>query len=107
MTTKEMLTKFDALTKHYLDVNYDKYVQDRVLYLLLKSNEKHIEGKIEEDETGFWLHKSFRQIDVCGSPEIDMAIWHLFNNSLLFWRMLNKELDDCYNELVEISEKRI
>lgn len=40
MTTKEMLTKFDILTKFYLDINYQKYCQDRALFCLLKCNEK-------------------------------------------------------------------
>ena len=56
MTTKELLEKYDKVTKEA-----DK---ERALWNLLKANEKHIEGLIEEDATGYWFHKAHRQIDV-------------------------------------------
>ena len=99
MTTKELLERYDLITHFYLDINYHRYSCERALYFLLKDNEKHIEGKIEYDETGEWLHKSFRQVDVTGSSNIDLSIWHLLQNAPLFWMILRGELNECYNDL--------
>jgi hypothetical protein len=58
------------------------------LWNLLKANEKHITGLIEEDPTGYWFHKAFRQTDVTDNGYTDMAIWILLSEASLFWRML-------------------
>ena len=83
MTTTELLEKYDKITK---EAN-----KERALWNLLKANEKHITGLIEEDSTGYWLHKAHRQIDVCESVYMDMAIWILLSEASLFWEMLAKE----------------
>ncbi len=80
MTTKELLEKYDKITKEA-----DK---ERALWNLLKANEKHIEGLIEEDPTGYWFHKAHRQVDVTDSGYMDMAIWILLSEASLFWKML-------------------
>lgn len=99
MTTKELLDRYDVITKFYLDINYHKYSSERSLYFLLKDNEKYLDGKIEHDQTGEWFHKSFRQVDVTGSSNVDLSIWYLLQNAPLFWKILNGELDECYNDL--------
>lgn len=80
MSTEELLDKYDRLTK--------LQKRERALWNLLKANEKHIEELIEEDPTGFYFHKSFRQNDVCGNYNMDLAIWLLLNEAKLFWYML-------------------
>ena len=86
MTTKELLEKYDILTRDSL--------KERPLWLLLKAHEDEIAGKIEEDQTGEWLHKSFRQNDVTGCGYTDMAIHELMRKARIFWQMLNGEYDD-------------
>lgn len=81
MGTEELLKKYGELSK-------EKGVE-RALWNLLKANEKHITGLIEEDSTGAWFHKAFRQIDVCENGHTDMAIWILIDESELFWEILN------------------
>jgi hypothetical protein len=80
MTTTELLEKYDKITKEF-----DK---ERALWNLLKANEKHITGLIEEDPTGYWFHKAFRQTDVTDNGYTDMAIWILLSEASLFWGML-------------------
>lgn len=83
MTTKELLDKYDQITTFSFS---DK---ERALWNLLKFNEEHIDGLIEEDETGYWFHKAFRQTDVCGNANMNMTIWLLLHDAPLFWKMLN------------------
>ena len=82
MTTKQLLDNYDAVTK--------KSDKERALWNLLKANEKHITGLIEEDPTGNWFHKAFRQVDVTDNGYTDMAIWILLSEATLFWDMLEK-----------------
>lgn len=89
MTTKELLEKYDKITK---EAN-----KERALWNLLKANEKHIEGLIEKDQTGHWFHKAHRQIDVTGSGYMDMAIWHLLTDASLFWKMLEENVANTYH----------
>lgn len=82
MTTTELLSKYDKITK---DAG-----KERALWNLLKANEKNISGLIEQDATGYSFHKSFRQLDICDSGHTDMAIWELLSEATLFWEMLEK-----------------
>jgi hypothetical protein len=82
MTTKELLEKYDKITK--------ETKKERALWNLLKANEKHITGLIEEDSTGYWFHKAFRQVDVCENANMDLAIWLLLSEASLFWKMLKE-----------------
>lgn len=82
ITTAELLERYGVLTKEQ-----DK---ERALWNLLKANEKHITGLIEQDPTGHWFHKAHRQIDVCDSGYMDMAIWILLYEAELFWVMHEK-----------------
>lgn len=91
MTTNELLERYDKITYQYLEINPYKWGVERALFNLLKANESKIQGLIEDDETGYWFHKAFRQIDVCGSTYIDMSIWLLLQKAELFWKMINKE----------------
>lgn len=84
MTTKELLEKYNKITK--------EADEERALWNLLKANEKHIEGLIEGDPTGYWFHKAFRQVDITGSRHMDMAIWILLCEASLFWKMLEENL---------------
>ncbi len=84
MTTIELLEKYDEITR--------ANEKERALWNLLKANEKYITGLIEEDPTGFWFHKAHRQVDVCDSGYMDMAIWLSLQDAPLFWKMLN---DNC------------
>jgi hypothetical protein len=88
MTTTELLEKYDKVSKEAYDNCIKGATKERALWNLLKANEKHIQGLIEEDETGYWFHKAFRQVDICESPEMDMAIWQLLSVATLFWEML-------------------
>ena len=80
MTTQEML-------KEYYELTQDDDVE-RALWNLLKANEEQIEGLIEEDSTGFYFHKAFRQQDITESGFTDMAIWLLLQEAPIFWNML-------------------
>lgn len=93
METKELLDKLDKVTK--------LLNKERGLYLLLKSQEDKIKGGIENDSTGEWFHKAFRQVDVTENVFLDAAIWNLLSDSVIFWKMLNGDYD---NDL-EILEK--
>ena len=84
MTTKELLEKYDKVTK---EAN-----KERALWNLLKANEKYIEGLIEDDPTGYWFHKAHRQTDVTDSGYMDMAIWILLSEASLFWKMLEENV---------------
>ena len=52
---------------------------ERALYCLLKAYETEIP---EPDD---YFHKAFRQTDVTGDAQIDMAIWHLLHRAHTFW----------------------
>ena len=80
MTTQEML-------KEYYELTQDDEVE-RALWNLLKANEEQIKGLIEEDSTGFYFHKAFRQQDITESGFTDMAIWLLLQEAPIFWNML-------------------
>lgn len=54
ITTEELLNKFDQWSDERLNWNYDKYAHERALWQMLKINEEHIKGLIEEDPTGDW-----------------------------------------------------
>jgi hypothetical protein len=84
LTTKELLEKYDKITT--------KANKERALWNLLKANEKHIEGLIEQDATGAWFHKAHRTADVTDSGYMDMAIWILLDEATLFWEMLEENL---------------
>lgn len=91
-TTDVLLEKLDFATRKNDGM-------ERVLYLLLKANEKHIDGLIEQDLTGRWFHKAFRTCDVCGDGYTDAAIHILLGESELFWltlRDLNKKLGNTH-----------
>lgn len=77
MTTEELLEKYDKATKG---------TKERPLFLILKANEKHIKGLIEEDASGFWFHKAHRTVDVTESGYMDSAIWLLLREAEIFWR---------------------
>ena len=36
------------------------------------------------------FHKTFRQVPVTGSSHVDSVIWHLLNESTLFWTILER-----------------
>lgn len=78
---------------------------DKLLKLL---NEETINGNKPSDRTLFHLlshwkdvlpkldnyfHKAFRQTDVTESGHIDMAIWYLLNESILFWEIFERVQD--------------
>jgi hypothetical protein len=66
MTTTELLEKYDNVSKEA----YDNCIK------------------------GDWFHKAFRQVDICESPEMDMAIWQLLSVATLFWEMLPENVKD-------------
>lgn len=91
ITTEKLLKAYDGLTKNDL-----RYENERALFRLLNGFKKEITGLIEADPSGFWFHKAFRQTDVTGNGDIDMAIWHLLQKASLFWQIL-KDPED-FNE---------
>jgi len=86
MNTKELLEKYDKKTQ--------ENNKERPLWNLLKANEKHIEGLIEEDSTGHWFHKAFRQTDVTDTGYMDMAIWELLHYAPLFWELIAENAEE-------------
>jgi hypothetical protein len=82
MTTHDLLIKYN---KNTLDAD-----MERPLWHLLKAHEKQIEGLIEEDPTGQWFHKAFRQIGVTNNKNIDMAIWLLLQDASVFWDTIHE-----------------
>lgn len=91
MTTKELLHAYEIKTNNECNL-------ERALYNLLRANEKHIEGLIENDDgSGYLFHKSFRTLDVTDSGYTDMAIWILINESELLWNIIkdNKDKESC------------
>ena len=75
---KKLLNLMDERTdpKKY---NFPK--AERALYLLLRA----FEDKLPPSNDRF--HKAFRQCDVTGSGQVDMAIWHLLHSSNIFWEL--------------------
>lgn len=60
---------------------------ERGLYLLLKAFADDL------PEINGYFHKSFRQTDVIDIGDhgaIDMAIWHLLQESEIFWRVFGR-----------------
>lgn len=91
MNTEELLYKYDKITK---SLN-----KERWLWYLLKANETHIKGLIEEDSTGYWFHKAHRQTDVTESGHMDMAIWCGLSDATIFWDMLGGKYDELLKTL--------
>ena len=85
MTTVELLKKYDEITK--------REGKERPLWNLLKANEKHITGLIEEDATGHWFIGAYVVKDVCGNFHTDVAILLLLHTAPLFWGLLKDGLD--------------
>tara|TARA_R110002167_G_scaffold206_2_gene1152 strand:+ start:123 stop:389 length:267 start_codon:yes stop_codon:yes gene_type:complete len=86
MNTKELINRYSELMEN----DYNNF-SELALLRLLKANSRHIEGLIEEDSSGGWFHKSFRQVDVTECGNTDMAIWYLLQTSSVFWTMVNEE----------------
>jgi len=57
---------------------------ERALYHILKENQAILPPLNDR------FHKTFRQVDVTDSPHVDMVIWHLLNESALFWTILER-----------------
>ena len=84
VTTSELISKLDTDTKNLGDAGCNS----RALYLILKANMASITGLIEDDSSGNWFHKAFRQMDVTPSTDIDLAIWNLLKSDTVFWKTL-------------------
>jgi len=89
MTTVELLNKYDEITK--------REGKERPLWNLLKANEKHITGLIEEDATGHWFLRAYAEKGVCGNSHTDLAIFLLLHTAPLFWGMLKDSPDGEIN----------
>jgi hypothetical protein len=85
MNTEEFLNYYDQTVTNF---NATVSLADNVLLRLLKSNKHHITGLIEQDETGYTLHKALRQQDITSCGHTDMAIWFLIAEAQLFWAVL-------------------
>lgn len=85
----ELLDEFDKITS---DENV--FPSERALYLLLSINKVVILRLLEEDLSGYWLHKALRQIDVTECGDMDMVIYHLLHQSTLFWKLLEENKND-------------
>jgi len=88
MNTSSLLNQYQEDINLAMD-SFQPVYGERALYRLLVAHEKEITGLIEEDETGLYFHKSFRQIDVTNSGHIDMAIWLLLQQAPIFWNILS------------------
>jgi len=66
-------------------VEATNFSDDRALLHLLRS----CEGKFAYDADDNIFHKQFRQQDVAGDANIDMAIWWLMRNSDVFWSVFS------------------
>ena len=85
MDTDTLLNLYDEETERVVGCT-----EERALYRLLHAHKHQIRGLIEHDESGFWFHKSFRQADITGSADIDMAIWLLLKKAPIFWKILDR-----------------
>lgn len=64
-------------------ISHDSYNVEAALYHVLSANLEHL-PPLEDD---YNFVKSFRTFDVTDSGHIDMVIWHLLNQSKLFWEI--------------------
>ncbi len=93
---------------------------DRALHILMTKHREEV-APLFATRDPFWLHKAFRQTDVCGSADVDMMIWHLIHASEDFWsevhfffsserhpddkRSLKRRLAAAEKELEELRSK--
>ena len=87
MDTKRMIELYEDRLDGMIRVE-----SENALLRLMKAFEKEITGLIEYDtennEHGIWFHKSFRQTDVTGNADVDMAFWNLLKVAPQFFTML-------------------
>lgn len=93
METKDLLIKLDEKIKSIERAKsfYGYEITDEeILVNLLHEYESEITGLIEQDSSGNWFHKAFRQTDVV-SGKIDFIIYGLLDKTNIFWECLSVE----------------
>jgi len=92
METKELLIALDKRLQEFENEKpiggYSGISYERVLVYLLHEYEQQITGLIEQDASGAWFHKAFRQTDVV-SGKIDSVIWGLIWQTNILWECLS------------------
>lgn len=95
MKAEEYLKQLENISIKNFETNfYGSY--DRALWHLLKANIENVRYGLEEGDVDYFM-KSFRQTDVTGNANINMAIWILLGESfnalwlLAFMREWNKD----------------
>ncbi len=91
------------LTDKFLEMygRYTTHSPDLALHILIRKNKEHIEPLLASKDP-LWLHKAFRQTDVCDDPLDDMLIWHLIHASRDFF----ETLDWFWNEALDKKSER-
>ncbi len=88
---------FRDTVKIYSLKDYRKYAGDVALYYLFMANFEKIEENLPFDKHNLTaIHQYFRQFDVTGNEQTDIAMWTLISSSELFWDVL-KTLADGKN----------
>lgn len=92
---------------------------DRALILIMKHHRADI-APLFATKDPLWIHKAFRQTDVCNGAYTDMVIWHLIHACTDFWdevnyhfnkdvsptskRGLRKQLQEARDEIAELKK---
>lgn len=94
MTEKQAerdLRLFDKFLKQWGDLTRNS--ADHALIILMRRHREEIAPLLAQRDP-HWLHKAFRQVDVCHSADADMMIWHLIHAAEDFWPELHYFLSD-------------
>jgi len=87
MVQGEMKTDTPLMDKFLKLYSASQSSSDIALRIVMERNKVAIEPLFEAKDP-FWLHKAFRQVDVCESSSEDALIWHLIHASRDFWDTL-------------------
>jgi len=81
MSGKQLLEEYNSMR------NEDS---ERALWRLFKAHEERIIGLLDQNLDDERFHKLFRQADITGNSDIDMAIWYLLQAAPVFWKLFEK-----------------
>ena len=87
MVQGEMKTDTPLMDKFLKLYGISQSSSDIALRIVMERNKVAIEPLFEAKDP-CWLHKAFRQVDVCEYSSEDALIWHLIHASRDFWDTL-------------------
>jgi len=82
MSGKQLLKEYNSI--HKKD-------SERALWHLFKAHEERIIELLDQNLDDERFHKLFRQADITGNSDIDMAIWHLLHSATVFWELFEED----------------